>query len=71
MAIVAPSSTSSRGGVTLVRFYFLLAEVAFALAAEFSEAACGWGRTWGGVWGSAVSIGGPAIGGCQKHACSS
>ena len=64
IAVVASSATCCC--VADVGFFFLSPEVAFALAAEFSEAACGGGRILGNAWGSVVATGGPAIGKCPR-----
>ena len=67
IAVVTAPRASCLSDVPLVRFYFFRPEIALALTAKFSEAASGGGRILGGVLGSAVSSGDPAIGTCLRN----
>ena len=66
IAVIATSTMCCSSHGTFVRLLLFEAEVALALAAEFSEPVCGGGRISGGVLGSGASIEGPAIGGYRR-----
>ena len=67
IAVITTAPPSSGSSFSLVRFNLCKPEIGFALAAKYTESACGGGRIVVCVSGSVASIGGPAIGMCPRN----